>query len=142
MDGLASLIDRAFAIHAQDAAGAAALIEQGLPATLAQADSGALESALRAIEHIGIGHLADADWVGRMMALVAPQQARAPSLAVSMARGEAALALLAGGMPDLTPLPPAERVRAHANPALGRARQGLCKLLAGGFVLPAQFTAF
>lgn len=124
MDTLAQLTDRAFAIHAQDAAGAAALFDQGLPAVLALADSGALESALRAIEHIGIGHLADAAWVRRTMALVAPQQARAPSLAVSMARGEAALALLEGLEPDLALLPPAECVRAHANPALGRARQG------------------
>ncbi|MBN8488879.1 MAG: hypothetical protein J0M20_14305, partial [Burkholderiales bacterium] len=101
MDSLAPLIDRAFAIHAQDAAGAADLIGQGLAATLAQADSGALESALRAIEHIGIGHLADAGWVSRMAALLAPQQARAPSLAVSLPRTGAALALLAGDPPDL-----------------------------------------
>ncbi|MBQ0957430.1 hypothetical protein KAK06_00535 [Ideonella sp. 4Y11] len=124
MDALTQLTDRAFAIHAQDAAGAAAMIADGLPATLDQADSGSLESALRAIEHIGLGHLADGDWVRRMMALVAPLQARAPSLAVALARGEAALALLAGDDPDLALLPPAERVRAHANPALGRARQG------------------
>lgn len=124
MDTLAALTDRAFALHAHDAPAAAAMLSEGLAPALDAADPAALDYALRAIEHIGLGHLADADWVRRMSALLAPQQSRAPALSVALARGEAAMALLAGTPPDLSLLPPAERVRAHANPALGRARQG------------------
>lgn len=124
MDALATLTQRAMAGHAQDASAAAAMLAEGLPTLVDTADSAALESALRAIEHIGIAHLCDAHWVRRMGALVAPQQARAPALSLALARGEAALALLAGTPPDLAALPAAERVRAHGNPALGFAHQG------------------
>ena len=76
MDTLAELTNQALSDHAGAAAQAARQLSEGLPGVLGAASAEELEAALRAIEHIGLGHLADADWTERQGALVAAEAAR------------------------------------------------------------------
>lgn len=120
---LAALTDEAMGLHGRDAHAAAGLLAREAPGLCDAAETGDLEALLRSVEHIGLGHLDDSDWVRQLAAPISRQLPRAPALATGLSRVEAALALAAGATPDLRVLPPAEQVRAHANAALACTRR-------------------
>lgn len=117
MQGIDSLIEQAWERHAEDAPGAAALLEQALSQGVSEASTAQREALLRAAEHVLLAHLDDGPALQRFL-----QRCDAQASLGATRRAHAAIALAQGELPLWQDLAPAEQIRAHGSAALARCR--------------------
>jgi hypothetical protein len=120
---LNTVIDAALALHPHDVAAATERLEAGY--ALVPGAPEHAEMFVRTVEHVLLGHAADADRYAAALDRLQPLVAGHAAAQTAVARGRLAITLLAdAGAAGPSSLPPAETVRAHYNAALAHTRRG------------------
>jgi hypothetical protein len=117
-------IEQGWNDHADDPAGVAARLDEGLP--LARREPAKMVDFIALVEHVVVSHLGDADAMMRWIGRLAPIAAEHVDVQAPLARARLAVALLRGVADGAVeaglPLPAV--VRAHGNAANGAAARG------------------